>query len=37
MDHVNQIIQGDCGQILQQIPDNSIDLIFTSLLSLRDW
>lgn len=30
MDFVNQIIQGDCTQVLQQIPDNSIDLIFTS-------
>lgn len=30
MDFVNQIIQGDCAQVLQQIPDNSIDLIFTS-------
>ncbi len=30
MDFVNKIIQGDCEDVLQQIPDNSIDLIFTS-------
>ncbi len=30
MDFVNQIIQGDCAQVLRQFPDNSIDLIFTS-------
>jgi DNA modification methylase len=30
MDYVNQFIQGDCGEILKQIPDNSVDLIFTS-------
>lgn len=30
MDFINQIIQGDCAEVLQQIPDNSIDLIFTS-------
>ncbi|MCA9932616.1 MAG: site-specific DNA-methyltransferase [Ardenticatenaceae bacterium] len=26
----NQIIQGDCKEILQTFPDNSVDLIFTS-------
>jgi site-specific DNA-methyltransferase (adenine-specific)/site-specific DNA-methyltransferase (cytosine-N4-specific) len=30
MDFVNQIIQGDCEEVLRKIPDNSIDLIFTS-------
>lgn len=30
MDFVNQIIQGDCQDVLKEIPDNSIDLIFTS-------
>jgi len=30
MDFINQIIQGDCEDILENIPDNSIDLIFTS-------
>jgi site-specific DNA-methyltransferase (adenine-specific) len=28
--YINQIIEGDCGQILQNVPANSIDLIFTS-------
>ncbi|HEY85287.1 MAG TPA: site-specific DNA-methyltransferase [Chloroflexi bacterium] len=30
MNLVNQIIQGDCLDVLQQFPDNSIDFIFTS-------
>lgn len=30
MDFLNQVIQGDCEKVLAQIPDNSIDLIFTS-------
>jgi DNA modification methylase len=30
MNFINQIIQGDCLDVLQQFPDNSIDLIFTS-------
>lgn len=30
MEYINQIIQGDCEDVLKQIPDNSIDLIFTS-------
>ena len=30
MNFINQIIQGDCEEILKQLPDNSIDLIFTS-------
>lgn len=30
MNYFNQIIQGDCEEILRSYPDNSIDLIFTS-------
>lgn len=30
MDFVDQIICGDCEQVLAEFPDNSIDLIFTS-------
>jgi len=30
MNLLNSIIQGDCEQVLQQVPDNSVDLIFTS-------
>lgn len=30
MEFVNQIICGDCATELRQLPDNSIDLIFTS-------
>ena len=30
MDFVNKIIPGDCERILRELPDNSIDLIFTS-------
>lgn len=30
MEYINQIIQGDCEEVLKQFPDNSIDLIFTS-------
>ena len=30
MDFVNKIIHGDCGEVLNEWPDNSIDLIFTS-------
>jgi len=30
MDFVDRIIQGDCEEIMEQFPDNSIDLIFTS-------
>jgi DNA modification methylase len=30
MDFLNKIIQGDCGEVLKNIPDNSVDLIFTS-------
>ena len=30
MDFLNQIIQGDCEEVLAHIPDNSVDLIFTS-------
>lgn len=30
MEFVNQIIQGDCEDILKQIPDDTVDLIFTS-------
>lgn len=30
MDYINQILLGDCEEILASIPDNSVDLIFTS-------
>ena len=30
MDFADRIVHGDCEQILQKLPDNSIDLIFTS-------
>ncbi len=30
MEYLNRIICGDCTEVLKQIPDNSIDLIFTS-------
>lgn len=30
MEYMNQIIQGDCEAVLKQLPDHSIDLIFTS-------
>ncbi len=30
MEYVNSIIKGDCEEILKSIPENSIDLIFTS-------
>jgi len=30
MDFINQIILGDCADILKDFPDNSVDLIFTS-------
>jgi len=30
MDFLNKIFQGDCEEILKELPDNSIDLIFTS-------
>ncbi|MCP4425652.1 MAG: site-specific DNA-methyltransferase [Chloroflexi bacterium] len=30
IDFVNEIIQGDCENLLKELPDNSIDLIFTS-------
>jgi DNA modification methylase len=30
MDFLNRIFQGDCEEILKGLPDNSIDLIFTS-------
>ncbi len=30
MNHINQIIQGNCEDVLKKFPDNSIDLIFTS-------
>ena len=30
MDFINQIIHGDCEQVLREFPDNSVDLIFTS-------
>ncbi len=30
MDFTNKILLGDCSDVLKEIPDNSIDLIFTS-------
>ncbi len=30
MEYINQIIVGDCEQVLREMPDNSVDLIFTS-------
>jgi site-specific DNA-methyltransferase (adenine-specific)/site-specific DNA-methyltransferase (cytosine-N4-specific) len=30
MDYVNKILLGDCGDVLKNLPDNSVDLIFTS-------
>jgi DNA modification methylase len=30
MDYLNKILLGDCAEILKHIPENSIDLIFTS-------
>ncbi len=30
MDFTNKIIQGDCEDVLRQLPDNSVDFIFTS-------
>ena len=30
MNFINQIVHGDCEQVLKEFPDNSVDLIFTS-------
>jgi len=30
MNYVNEILLGDCGEVLKELPDNSVDLIFTS-------
>lgn len=30
MEYLNRIILGDCEEILKELPDNSVDLIFTS-------
>ena len=30
MEWLNRIVQGDCEEVLAQLPDNSVDLIFTS-------
>ena len=30
MEFINKILLGDCGEILKVVPDNSVDLIFTS-------
>ncbi len=30
MNYLNQIFHGDCEEVLKQLPDNSVDLIFTS-------
>lgn len=30
MDYLNRILLGDCEEVLKKMPDNSVDLIFTS-------
>lgn len=30
MEYLNRIILGDCEEVLKELPDNSVDLIFTS-------
>lgn len=30
MEFINRFLLGDCGEVLEKLPDNSIDLIFTS-------
>lgn len=30
MEYLNQVLLGDCGEVLRELPDNSVDLIFTS-------
>jgi site-specific DNA-methyltransferase (adenine-specific)/site-specific DNA-methyltransferase (cytosine-N4-specific) len=30
MDYINKLFLGDCSEVLRELPDNSIDLIFTS-------
>ncbi len=30
MEYLNRILLGDCGEVLKELPDDSIDLIFTS-------
>ena len=30
MEYTNKILLGDCGDVLKDFPDNSVDLIFTS-------
>lgn len=30
MEYLNRILLGDCGEVLRELPDDSIDLIFTS-------
>ncbi len=30
MNYANEILLGDCGEVLKELPDNSVDLIFTS-------
>lgn len=30
MDYLNQVLQGDCGEVLKELPDDTVDLIFTS-------
>lgn len=30
MDYLNQVLQGDCGEMLKELPDDAVDLIFTS-------
>ena len=30
MEFMNRFLLGDCGEVVKNLPDNSIDLIFTS-------
>jgi site-specific DNA-methyltransferase (adenine-specific) len=36
-DFVNKIIQGDCLEVMQDIPDNSIDCVFADLPFYQEW
>ncbi|HNS40710.1 MAG TPA: site-specific DNA-methyltransferase, partial [Promineifilum sp.] len=30
MEYLDRILLGDCGEVLKALPDDSVDLIFTS-------
>lgn len=30
MAYLNQVLQGDCAEVLKELPDDTVDLIFTS-------